>query len=128
MQISTYRGDDEYSIVCTGDAVTGDEVRFERATFEGSLSRPKFAGFERITGKIIADSYGKDKQQHTFTIALECGETLRIKGRNLYREGTYRKPWDNEQDRLAALDEKHSRGDAARGMRDYRKSLTHINY
>lgn len=36
---STYRGDADYSIDCTGDAVTGDEIRFERATFSGDHAR-----------------------------------------------------------------------------------------
>lgn len=72
---SIYSGDAEFTINCTGDAVVGDEVRFERATFSGSFRNAKFAGFEMITGKIIRDSYGRDKQQHTrkprkiFTVA-----------------------------------------------------------
>lgn len=95
-QISEYNGDNEYSVSCTGDAVTGDEVRFERATFSGSFRNAKFAGFEQITGKIVKDSYGKDKQQHTFTLELADGSKLMIKGRNLYANGTWRKPWENE--------------------------------
>lgn len=47
---STYSGDDEYSANCTGDAVRGDQVRFERATFSGSYRSPKFAGFEAANG------------------------------------------------------------------------------
>ncbi|MEW6314647.1 MAG: hypothetical protein AB1513_11510 [Pseudomonadota bacterium] len=116
-QTSTYSGDTEYTINCTGDAVVGDEVRFERATFSGSFRNAKFAGFEMITGKIIRDSYGRDKQQHTFTIALTGGGELRIKGRNLYANGTFRKPWADESIRRQAADEKHARGDAARAAR-----------
>jgi soluble lytic murein transglycosylase-like protein len=121
-QTSDYRGDNEYSIDTTGDAVVGDEVRFERATFAGSWKRPTFAGFERVTGKIIKDSYGADKQQHTFTLELPNGSTMRIKGRNLYRERLYRKPWANEEEREAARREKHARGDAARAQRDARRA------
>ena len=121
-QVSDYRGDEIYCIVCTGDAVTGDEIRFERATFSGSFRNARFAGFEKITGKIIKDSYGRDKQQHTFTLELENGSKMVIKGRNLYSNGTYRKPWADEPLRDKAADEKHARGDRARAAREIRRS------
>lgn len=120
-EISNYEGDEEYSIDCTGDACVGDEVRFDRATFYGSYRSPTFGGFERITGKIVSDSYGKLKQQHTFTITTENGDTIRIKGRNLYANGLYRKPWADEEKREEVLDEKHERGDIARKARRARR-------
>lgn len=116
-QTSNYAGDGIYTVRCTGDAVVGDEVRFERATFTGSFRNAKFAGFETVTGKIVKDSYGKDKQQHTFTLLLDNGSELRIKGRNLYANGTYRKLWADESQRRAAAEEKHARGDSARAIR-----------
>lgn len=119
---STYASDEEFTINCTGDAVVGDEVRFDRATFMGSFRNAKFAGFERITGKIVRDSYGRDKQQHTFTLELADGGILTIKGRNLYREGVWRKPWADESLRHAAAEEKHARGNQARRAREIRKS------
>lgn len=119
-EISEYAGDETYNIKCTGDACVGDEVRFERATFTGSFRNAKFAGFEMITAKIVKDSYGADKQQHTFTLELENGDRIRIKGRNLYANGTYRKPWKNEKERLVSLNEKHERGDRARKQRAFR--------
>ena len=119
---STYAGDVEFTINCTGDAVVGDEVRFDRAPFTGSYRNAKFAGFERITGKIIRDSYGRDKQQHTFTLELAEGGELRIKGRNLYANGLYRKAWPDETRRHEVTDEKHARGDRARRAREIRKS------
>lgn len=118
----TFCGDDEYSIDCTGDAVVGDEVRFSRATFTGSHRKPKFAGYEEVTWKIIKDSYGQGKQQHTFTVDTGGEKPIRIKGRNLYREGTFRKPWVDESVRMSATDEKHRRGNAAREERDRRIS------
>ena len=105
-----------------GDAVMGDEVRFERATFIGSFRNAKFSGFEQITGKIIRDSYGRDRQQHTFTLELSDGSIMTIKGRNLYKEGTWRKPWKDESLRHAVTEEKHTRGDHARRAREIRKS------
>lgn len=118
---SEYAGDSDFTTNCTGDAVVGDEVRFERATFSGSFRNAKFAGFEKITGKIIRDSYGRDKQQHTFTLELDGGGELRIKGRNLYANGTFRKQWADESRRHAVADEKHGRGDQARAAREIRK-------
>ncbi|TLS77920.1 hypothetical protein FE236_02130 [Mariprofundus erugo] len=117
---STYYGDDIYNINCTGDACAGDEVRFERALFEGNYRRPRFVGYELITGRIIRDSYGRDKQQHTFTLELAEGGTLRIKGRNLYRNGVFRKEWPDESSRDEVLNEKHTRGDQARTERRHR--------
>ena len=113
----------EYTINITGDACVGDEVAFEQAIFTGSFRRPKFAGTKLITGKIILDSYGKSSQQHTFTIELPDGERLRIKGRNLYRNGLQRKPWADESAREEVLAAKHARGDSAREVREWKKSF-----
>ena len=120
----------DYAISCTGDAVTGDRVRFTEAVFGGSHRRPKFLGTRTIEAEIATDSYGQDKQQHTFSLTVlaaegldapKAGAKIRRKGRNVYRNGTYRAAWDNEQDRRTALDEKHGRGDAARAQRAERK-------
>jgi hypothetical protein len=119
-QVSNYNGDKTYSINSTGDVVLGDEVAFERATFTGSFRNSKFAGFEMVQGKVINDSYGRDKQQHTFTLELLDGSKLCIKGRNLYANGTYRKQWFDESLRGQAADEKHARGSKARAAREYR--------
>lgn len=114
---STFAGDELHTICCAGDAVRGDKVAFERAVFGGSLRSPKFLRFELVRGEIVADSYGANKQQHTFTILLADGSKTRIKGRNLYRNGTFRQPWPDESLRHAAATEKHSRGDMARAQR-----------
>lgn len=120
--LSTYCGDQEYYINATGDCCKGDQVRFERATFSGSYRKPKFKAFEMITGVIINDSYGKKKQQHTFTILLSgSDEKILIKGRNLYKNGVWRKKWDNEEERKIVLDEKHERGTIARLERTKRR-------
>ena len=120
-QESSFRGDGKHSIQATGDVVVGDKVKFERAKFTGSFRNAKFAGFELVEAKVIKDSYGKDKQQHTFTLEHPSGETSRIKGRNLYANGVYRQPWENEEDRKKVAAEKHARGDAARAQRAARK-------
>lgn len=125
-QESTYRGDAEHTINCTGDACVGDEVAFERATFTGSFRNAKFAGFELVTGTIVRDSYGRDKQQHTFTLRLADGSTALIKGRNLYANGVWRKAWLDESQRSVALKDKHARGDVARAARQQRKEEQHV--
>lgn len=122
-QTSNFAGDTLHTICCTGDVCTGDRVAFERATFSGSFRNAKFAGFERVEGEVIADSYGAEKQQHTFTLRLTDGSTLRIKGRNLYANGTWRREWADESQRAAALTEKHVRGDTARAERSIWKGL-----
>ncbi len=120
MNTSTFKGDEHYTIDCTGDAVVGDEVRFERATFSGFFRNARFEGFELITATIVADSYGRDKQQHTFTLKLADETETRIKGRNLYANGLYRKSWTDESKRNDVADEKHQRGNAARKQREMR--------
>jgi len=117
----TFSGDESFTINCTGDACVGDNVRFSQAKFGGSWKSPTFLGHTIITGKIVKDSYGKDKQQHTFTLLLPDGNKLRIKGRNLYANSVYRMPWADESDRQTALNEKHARGDVARADRDDRR-------
>lgn len=116
-----FNGDIEYKINCTGDVVVGDEVRFQKVVFTGNYKNPKFSHFELVTGRVVKDNYGDYKQQHTFTLELPDGSRTLIKGRNLYRNGCWRKPWENEADRQTALDEKHVRGDSARSDRAYRR-------
>jgi hypothetical protein len=106
----------EFKVDCTGDAVCGDYVFFQRAVFNGSWRKPTFSHYEDVEGEIIRDSYGEAKQQHTFTILLPDGSTTRIKGRNLYRNGTERLLWIDEEERKAVAEEKHYRGSAARRM------------
>jgi len=107
-----------YILDRTGDCCAGDEVIFARPVFTGSRKRARFAGIEIIQGEIVKDSYGKAKQQHTFTIETE-GKKMCIKGRNLYGIGAFAKP-RAEQERSQVLDDKHQRGNAAREDRAQR--------
>lgn len=122
--------DSLYSIPATGDVCTGDEILFVEAVFGGAHRKPTFLGERRIAARIVKDSYGAAKQQHTFTLEivasdgtspLPVGTKTTRKGRNVYRNGTSRKPWADEAARREALDEKHGRGDAARAARAARK-------
>jgi len=120
---------EDFSKNCTGDACTGDHVRFEKTLWSGTYPNARRVGSEIITGLIVNDSYGEAKQQHTFTIMRDDnGKKMRIKGRNLYREGCYRKLWPDEVEgyspsRAAALQEKHERGNVARADRSWRREV-----
>ena len=116
--LKQYAGEREYSIDRTGDCCAGDEVIFARPVFTGTRKRARFAGIEIIQGVIIKDSYGKSKQQHTFTIETE-GKKMCIKGRNLYGISVFAKLRD-ERERGRTLADKHSRGNAAREDRAHR--------
>jgi hypothetical protein len=106
------------TIDCTGDVCAGDIVVFEVATFSGSWRSPKFAGNETVVARVDGESYGASKQQHTFTLwRFDKDEPMRIKGRNLYRNGVKRAPWADEASRNAILEEKHNRGSRAREIR-----------
>lgn len=100
-----------YDINCTGDCVIGDEVTF----FHGAKAS------ERFFGIIRKESYGAEKQQHTFTIELGSGEMMLIKGRNLYKQAILRKKWSDESLRVLFLKEKHERGEKAREAATNRK-------
>jgi hypothetical protein len=117
---------DNYPINCTGDVVAGDVIKFTEAVFGGSFRKPKYLGDRTIIAKVVKDSYGSAKQQHTFTIEvlsssgeqpLEVGTITTRKGRNVYRNGTWRKAWASEEDRVKVAEEKHQRGDVARARR-----------
>lgn len=117
-------------IDCTGDACACDVIKFIEFVWGGSFRKPKKLGERLIIAKILKDSYGAEKQQHTFTIEiihsegydpLSPGKKTTRKGRNIYRNGTYRKPWENESERQKTLNEKHQRGSFARAERFERK-------
>ncbi|ESR39980.1 hypothetical protein CICLE_v10025792mg [Citrus x clementina] len=132
LEISNGGGERRYPISsfvldCKGDACTGDVVMIEQNVYKMfniaacSESGPP-CGKRIVAGRIVKESYGAAKQQHTFTIEVlwSKGEKplpplrpLLIKGRNLYRLKTLRQ-------RHKVLMEKHSRGFIARSNREIR--------
>ncbi|XP_004511956.1 uncharacterized protein [Cicer arietinum] len=115
-----------FNINCTGDVCMGDVVLFRQKVYEkfSKVTRHgRVLGNRTIAGRVVKESYGAAKQQHTFTVevlwssgvkklpSLSC---LLVKGRNLYKQKTYRQRWKNEADRVKVLSEKHRRGAAAR--------------
>ncbi|KAK3425917.1 hypothetical protein EUGRSUZ_F02474 [Eucalyptus grandis] len=139
IEIFTGKGEEKYPVSsfvlrCKGDACTGDVVMFEQNVYElfniasRSASGPP-CGKRIVAGRIVKESYGAAKQQHTFTIEVlwSKGEKplpplhpLLIKGRNLYRYNTMRQRWEDEGERAKALMEKHARGSLARSDREAR--------
>jgi len=120
----------KFKINCTGDVAAGDTIRFEEAVFSGSFRKPKYIGDRTIEAEVLKDSYGAAKQQHTFTLkvirsegiqAVGEGETIRRKGRNIYKKGVFRQRWANETKREEIIKEKHIRGGGARRARALRR-------
>lgn len=118
-------------IEATGDVVQGDIILFAEGVFEGSFRNPKFLGFRWIKAEVLKESYGGDKQQHTFTLKvldsdgknpLKINDIIKRKGRNIYRYKTKREHWKDEKKRDEIAQEKHQRGDAARSIRDIRRN------
>jgi hypothetical protein len=100
----------QYTIDCTGNCVTGDEIYFTRSIFTGSYKNPQFAGYEAIEAKIVGDSYSYATGYHWFDLTrVDTGKKFRIRGKNLYANGVARKPWANEGHRVAAIDSKRER-------------------
>lgn len=133
------RGEEKYPpssfvLNCKGDACTGDVVMFEQNVYEMfSIASRSATGPPRgtriVAGRIVKESYGAKKQQHTFTVEVlwSKGEKplpplhpLLIKGRNLYRLKTLRQKWNDEAERQKILSEKHARGFVARSNRETR--------
>ncbi|XP_010268684.1 PREDICTED: zinc finger CCCH domain-containing protein 62-like isoform X2 [Nelumbo nucifera] len=100
--------------------------RFDKVTRSSNV-----IGRRTIAGRILKESYGEAKQQHTFTVEVLWSKgpkklpplfPLLVKGRNLYRLKTFRQPWSNEAERAKVLAEKHQRGTEARHVRAMKKS------
>ncbi|KDP31900.1 hypothetical protein JCGZ_12361 [Jatropha curcas] len=119
---------------CTGDVCNGDVVlftqkvyeRFDKVTRQGNL-----LGKRTVAGRVVKESYGSAKQQHTFTVEVLWSKGIKklpplfpllVKGRNLYKLKTFRQRWNDEVERIEVLAEKHRRGRAARLVRAMKKS------
>ncbi|PSS30759.1 Zinc finger CCCH domain-containing protein [Actinidia chinensis var. chinensis] len=119
-----------FAINCTGDVCKGDTVLFRRKVYKKSdkgTRRGSFLG--TITGRVVKESYGATKQQHTFTIEVLWSKGIKklpplvpilVKGRKLYKFKTFRQEWKDETKRLKVLAEKHKRGAEARLVRAMR--------
>ncbi|KAJ3673655.1 hypothetical protein LUZ60_005647 [Juncus effusus] len=137
LEVKDGRGERKYPISsfifnCKGDACTGDVVMFTQfcnKLDKKESEKAKVPQTRLVVGRIIRESYGAEKQQHTFTIEVLWSRgkkplpplyPLRIKGRNLYKLKTLRQKWENEDERDKVLKEKHDRGHVARVSREIR--------
>ncbi|KAH7291382.1 hypothetical protein KP509_29G014600 [Ceratopteris richardii] len=130
-----------FIINCQGDACVGDVVLFKQRVYDlfnlgGRCSVGPAVGVRSVAGRIVNESYGSAKQQHTFTIEVLWSKgdrplpplyPLIIKGRNLYRIKTLRQAWADESERKRKLEEKHARGAQARMERRARISGNKID-
>ncbi|WOL02781.1 zinc finger CCCH domain-containing protein 62 [Canna indica] len=125
-----------FVIDCTGDVCKGDVVLFRQRIynkFDKVTRRADIIGKRTVAGRVVKESYGAAKQQHTFTVEVLWSRgtnplpllfPLLVKGRNLYRLKTSRQRWSNELERSKVLAEKHQRGAAARHVRKISKEMT----
>ncbi|KAL3813600.1 hypothetical protein ACJIZ3_014868 [Penstemon smallii] len=123
-----------FVVDCTGDVCRGDVVLFSQKvyqSFDKVTRQGRLLGRRTVAGRIVKESYGAAKQQHTFTVEVLWSRGVKtlaplfpllVKGRNLYKLRTHRQYWKNEQERLKVLAEKHQRGAAARNVRAMRKT------
>ncbi|XP_072994406.1 uncharacterized protein [Typha latifolia] len=118
-----------FCINCTGDVCQGDVILFKQKVYQKfNIVRRSadIAGRRTVAGRVVKESYGADKQQHTFTVEVLWSKGVKalpplfpmlVKGRNLYRLKTFRQHWQNEAARSKVLAEKHKRGAEARHVR-----------
>ncbi|XP_031114732.1 zinc finger CCCH domain-containing protein 62-like isoform X1 [Ipomoea triloba] len=122
-----------FKIDCTGDVCKGDVVLFTQEVYKNFDKVTRSAdvlGKRTVAGRIVKESYGAAKQQHTFTVEVLWSQGVKklpplfpllVKGRNLYKLKTLRQRWPNEKERLGVLAEKHRRGTTARLVRETSK-------
>ncbi|CAI7803767.1 unnamed protein product [Closterium sp. NIES-54] len=92
-----------FFINCTGDVCRNDVVLFNQRIPTRSVStherKATHGGYRLVAGRVVSESYGVKKQQHTFTVeviwtsgvhALAPMTQLLVKGRVLYRHKTFR--------------------------------------
>ncbi len=85
-----FRGDDKFSVQCRSLPDVGDEIKFSRPRYTGVYPNRKFLDWEVLTGRVVASSYGKKTNRHTFTILSE-GKKRTVQARTLYEHGFWRK-------------------------------------
>ncbi|CAI7855954.1 unnamed protein product, partial [Closterium sp. NIES-53] len=88
-----------FCINCTGDVCRKDVVLFRQRIFKGHSKKSKCLGCRMVAGRVVMESYGEKRQQHTFTVeviwstglqALPPMKQLLVKGRFLYKHKTFR--------------------------------------
>lgn len=104
MSNEIFIGDETYNIrlnerIIIERACIGDQVKFSRSVFSGSYGNAVFSGYKIAEGRITNASYGKIQKQLTYTLELVNAEKTFIKEKNLYKNGCFRRKWDDEKER-----------------------------
>jgi hypothetical protein len=101
-----------FPLDCKGDVCLNDEIYFIKPAEKKGNKESTI-----VVGKVVNESYGEVVGQHTFTIELYYTKPTRplmslmlIKGRKLYKCLTKRRKWDDENERMKLIKEKHDRG------------------
>lgn len=100
-------------------------ITFSESVFSGHYRSPNYEGERTISGKIVKESYGSSRGQHTFTILIDeidgaesskykIGQKIRRKGRNVY--GGLEKV-DYPENYATLAEEKRGRSENARLLR-----------
>ena len=115
-----------YSIECTGTVIPDDRIRFTEAVFAGPWPNTKISGTRTLEAAVLASNRNKTGGEITFTLrvlfatgyqAPQRGDMLRRKSRNVYRNGTWRAPWNNESVRAVRLQGTGRQDDRRRSSR-----------
>ncbi|KAI3726264.1 hypothetical protein L1987_66061 [Smallanthus sonchifolius] len=102
-----------FSINCTGDAHNGDIVLFKEHAYMGGNKGGKK---RTVAGRIVKVRQCESKDKHKFLIKVlwttpsinnRRPSTLLVRSHNLYKFGTFRRPWRNEANRSKMFKEKH---------------------
>jgi hypothetical protein len=116
-----------YAVAEREALVAGDEIAFEEHVWIGRWARGvRRSGARRIEARVLRDGFGRDRQQHTFTLRVVAasgteaprpGEELMRKARTLFEAGVRRRPWPDEEARRALVAEQAERAAEARRER-----------
>lgn len=102
---------DDFSIPCVGNITTGDMIVFEEVVFKGKPMVTKMIGERLVVAEIIEDHY--EDNYHVVelrvlhsekTQPLSKDSIVTRKAGTIYRRGTMRRPWENEDERNASYD------------------------
>ena len=114
----TFKGNAIYNheiySVCVGDSIC-----FEKAMFSSGRSG-SFEGYCIIEATVLKESYGVKTGQHTFTLLLQNGDKMLIKGRNLYANGVWCSNL-NRAERSNVVAEKNARSKVASNFRNEKR-------
>jgi hypothetical protein len=121
----------DFYVVCTGDAAAGDLVLFEEVVRSGG-GRGRLLGRRRIFAAVLAEDFDRRRRYQAFTLRvlrsdgvepLPPGATIRRTAEAVYEHGTRRTVWPDERARKTRFGERHERRADLRLLHDLRHRL-----